>query len=269
MAEKNIHTKENTGILTSFFIRLKSRNTILYYFGLFNFCGAVVTILLSQVDTVEIMGINRWIKPTKFFLSIGIVCWTMAWYLVYLTQQKAVRVYSIMTVITMLVELLIINGQSVRGTTSHFNISTSLDGILFNIMGIAILIFTVWTAYITYLFFQQKEFPIMLPQGYVWGIRLGLLFFVIFAFEGGQMAAQLAHSVGGPDGEDGLPLLNWSTLYGDLRVAHFTGMHALQVLPIAGYYFARTKMQIILASVVYLLFVLLLYWQALLGHPLL
>lgn len=109
MAEKLVHSKENTGIVAAFFIRLKSRNAILYYFGLFNFCGAIVTILLSQVDTVEIMGINRWIKPTKFFLSIGIVCWTMAWYLVYLTNQKIVRRYSIRTVITMSVELVIIN----------------------------------------------------------------------------------------------------------------------------------------------------------------
>ena len=264
-----IHTTTNTGSIAGFFIQLKSRNPLLYSFGWLNIAGALICLVLTQFTSTEVMGINAYIKPMKFFTSIAVMAFTMSWYMVYLTNQRAVKTYSRVTVVTMIIELVIIVWQAANGRLSHFNVSTPLYGILFSMMGIAITVFTLWTLYIGILFFRQKNFPPSLTQGYIWGIRLGIIWFVIFAFEGGHMAANLAHTIGAADGGEGLPVLNWSKQYGDLRVAHFFGMHALQLLPLAGFYFAKQKGQMTTIAIVWLVFVALLYWQALTGHPLL
>jgi hypothetical protein len=105
-------------------------------------------------------------------------------------------------------------------------------------------------------------------MSYVWGIRLGILLFVFFALEGGVMASTLKHTVGGNDNGNGLPLVNWNRMHGDLRIAHFFGMHSLQLLPLAGYYLAKTSKSIVIFSIVYAAIVIGLLIQALMGIPL-
>jgi hypothetical protein len=82
------------------------------------------------------------------------------------------------------------------------------------------------------------------------------------------MGSRLTHTIGGQDGEAGIPLLNWSTKYGDPRIAHFIGMHALQVIPIVSFYLLKnTKATVILALLYFALAVFTLV-QALQGRSL-
>lgn len=246
---------------------LKNRNAVLYGFGLTCLISGAVCIGLTLTTTGQVLGINAFIKPAKFFLSVWIFCWTMAWILPLLDRPRVATVYAWMVVAVMTFELGIIVVQAYRGKLSHFNISSVLDAVLFSSMGIAITLLTAWTAYIGVLFFRLKTS--MVSPAYLWGIRLGILLFVLFAFEGFLMAGRLSHTVGAADGGAGLPIINWSTRYGDLRIAHFFGMHALQLLPLFGYYLARRPRQVILLATVYLLFVTFLLVQALSGRALL
>ncbi|RYY31716.1 MAG: hypothetical protein EOO04_00115 [Chitinophagaceae bacterium] len=242
------------------------RNRVLAMFGSFNFIAAAICVVLIITTNIRVNNINAFIKPFKFYISIGIFCWTMSWIMFYLQAPLVVKRYNIMAMIVFTYETVVITWQAANGRLSHFNISTPLYGILFQLMGVAIVILTLWTGYIGYLFFKRKEWE--LPMKYVWGIRLGILFFVLFALEGGIMGSMLRHTVGGDDGADGLPLVNWSRKHGDLRIAHFMGLHTLQVLPVFAYYFARGHRAVFVFTFIYVAIVAAVLVQALAGLPL-
>lgn len=210
-----------------FLSTLALRNAPLYYFGWVCLAGALVCAVLSQFSRTQVMGVNAWVKPLKFFSSIGLFVWTMGWYLGYLGPRTAVTIYTWVVVGALSFELLCIAGQAARGQRSHFNTSSPFGVALAVAMGVAIVVMTLWTAYIGLVFGQAP-----LPSAYAWAVRLGIGLFVVFALQGGLMVSRGGHTVGGP----GLPTLGWSTRHGDLRVAHFVGMHALQVLPLLAWY---------------------------------
>ena len=250
-----------------FLSELKKRNSTLYWFGFYNLAVAIVCVILMQFDPQQILGVSRWLKPMKFFFSVCIMTWTMGWLLYYLNYKKGVRTISWFIVVCMFIENFIILLQSIRGERSHFNVQNSTNAMLFGIMGLAILIFTLTVIYTAALYFRQKEFSI--SKSYLLGIRLGLLFFIIFSIEGGIMLSNSSHTIGGADGGPGFPLVNWSNRFGDLRIAHFFGMHSLQILPLAGFYIFKKPVALFIFSVAYFLFVVAILIMALKGLPLL
>jgi hypothetical protein len=252
--------------MNRFLPELKKRNPTLYYFGWVNLLGAVVSLLLIQFNDTMVLGISAWIKPAKFFLSTTVFSWSIGWLLFYLNEPRKVSLYNKMVIAVFLFENGYIVFRAARGETSHFNQSSLFTSTMYQLMGIAITLMTLWTGYFAHLFFK-RSFP-DLKRHYLWGIRFGLLFFTIFALGGYAMIAYLGHTVGAADGGEGMFFVNWSTQYGDLRVAHFMGMHSLQILPLMGKYISKRTVITVLLSLVYFLIVTAVFFQAVLRKPL-
>jgi hypothetical protein len=249
-----------------FFETLQHRHPVFFWYGMASLIMALYCLIMTQISSTEVLGISAWIKPLKFYLSNTIFVWTMGWLLHYLPDSFTITLYNWIVIGVMTFELVYIHYQASLGALSHFNQSSNFHLTMFSLMGVAISIMTLFTAYIGYLFFVI-EIPGLSPS-FTWGIRLGILLFVVFAFEGGLMGARMSHTVGAADGTLGIPFLNWSLTNGDLRAAHFVGMHALQVLPLLGYFVFTTSRGVIIASVCYGLVAIFILGQALFGKPL-
>lgn len=247
------------------------RNKLLAQVGTIHLGLALLLGFYSFFNKELIMGINSMIKPIKFALSIWIYAWTMAMLLFYVNDKKKVRNLSILAVVTMVYEQFAITFQAFRGQLSHFNNNTVFGGILYALMGIFIVVLTVQTLRIAITFIRQKTY--IIPAPLVLSIQIGLIFFVIFSFFGGYISGVNGHTVGANDGGEGLPLINWSTMFGDLRVAHFFGIHALQIIPLFGYwisgkYESATATKAIWGfSFIYFAYVCFTMIQALMGIP--
>lgn len=255
------------------------------------------TLLGIFVDHRVITGAPAWLKPAKFAISVSIYCFTFVWMLGFVENRpRLVRLVANVTAASLIVEMVVILTQAARGTTSHFNLTTPLNTALWFTMGAFIVVVWGMNLLLAILLLLQR----MPDRAFAWSLRLGLLisavgmataFFMVTPtpeqatrIAGGYGSRIVgAHSVGVADGGPGLPFFGWSTVGGDLRVGHFVGLHALQVLPFLGWLLTRRKGVLALlsasdqlalvwsAAVAYLGVVLMLTWQALRGqsvvHP--
>lgn len=229
----NAHLESSINTGSKLATELRCRSRVLFAVALVNLVLAVVFTALMQLDGRMILGRNVWTKPWKFATSIALFTATLGWLLPSLSLSDRVERLATRTIGTaMLIEITLISTQAARGVQSHFNDATVLDTGIFAVMGTAI---TISTLAVTYVLWRSIRDPPHLAPAYLWGIWTGLFLFVLASFEGGLMVAHGSHSVGAPAGGPGLPLLNWSLSGGDLRIAHFIGLHALQVLPLTGY----------------------------------
>lgn len=248
-----------------FIQQLRYRNETLFWYGLICLVFSAVCIVLTRYSNTQVYNVNAWYKPFKFAFSTFLFVWAMAWYCYYLPNFN-IKLFNWSVIILLGFEIFYIAFQAGKGQLSHYNVSSPLYSGLYSMMALAASIVTLYTAYVGILFFTNS-FP-ELPNYYLWAIRLGIIVFVIFSFEGFAMGSRLNHSVGALNENSNLFILGWSKTVGDLRVSHFIGMHALQVLPVLSYYVLKNTKLTILLSIIYFLLALSTLIQALKGRPL-
>jgi hypothetical protein len=249
------------------------------------FVGSVAGLFL---DSRIITGAAAWLKPAKFAISTLIFAASIAWLFQYLTvSSKLKRYLGGVLSFALVLEVGIIDLQAARGITSHFNVGTPLDRTLFSVMGLGIGVLWVCMVWITVLLFRQRFADV----AFGWALRLGMTITVLGASAGGMMLppnhqqiVQIehreklttigAHTVGAPDGGEGLPVTEWSARHGDLRIPHFFGLHALQIVPFCAWLLLRRRKMAVKQEIrcvfslaaSYLVFIAILMWQALRGQ---
>lgn len=231
-----------------------------------------------------------WLKPLKFAVSSIIYAVTLIYLVNFIPNQKFLKIANMLTSYGLIIELIIIFLQAYRGRMSHFNFQTLEDMILFQIMAIAIVI--VWVSLLVYIWgfisLDSNE-NILIPA-----IRFGLIITFIsmgLAFtmtrpsqddlkkaeenKGPIGLTMGSHSVNEIDETKRLPLTSWAKTGGDLRIAHFLGLHAIQILIFLGLLLNQIKFNytsglwiVIATGILYSGLVLFTLQQALKGIPL-
>lgn len=209
---------------------VKDQSPVLYWISIVISLLGLFCIVGIFIDERTLLGVNVWLKPLKFSISISIYLITLG-YLVtkYPYSQKKKAIINHLTAWTLLLEFLIIFYQGSRGVQSHYNVATPFDGILFMFMGIFVGI-NVLTMVLFLI--DAIRLKLRVAKSVQWAIFLGWLIVIFGSWVGGQMISQLGHNVGVADGQEGLPLVNWSVKGGDLRVAHFFALHGIQIIPL-------------------------------------
>ncbi|MEU1368096.1 hypothetical protein ABZ454_18385 [Streptomyces sp. NPDC005803] len=255
---------------------------------------AVVSGVGLLVDDRVLAGSAIWSKPFKFAVSFVVYALALAWMLTLLTRGRRAGWWAgTVVALSSLVEMAIITLQVVRGKRSHFNVATPFDASLFSAMAVTVVILWAGTLVIAILLLRAR----IADRASAWAIRSGVFLALAGAGVGFVMtrptteqraAGDLdtaevigAHAVGVPDGGPSMPLTGWSTTGGDLRIPHFVGMHALQLLPLflmalvalaprfARLRDPRVRLRLVLvASGAYAALTALVTWQALRGQSL-
>lgn len=212
-------------------------------------CTAFISVIGHTVDNRLVLGAPVWLKPLKFSFSIMLMAYTLAFIQGYIQpNQKATgRLLTIFRIaaITLITEMVLIMVQAFRGVGSHFNAATILDNAIYSTMGISIGVFWIAMMFLMWMLFKAnigtRPMQMALRLGMIIGIiGMGMAWRMtsptteqIAAMKNGTWDYQVGtHTVGTETNDAHLPLLRWNQTAGDLRVPHFIGIHALQILPL-------------------------------------
>jgi hypothetical protein len=203
------------------------------------------------LDPRMVLNAPVWAKTTKFAISFSVYGGTLLWMLTYLkSRPRAAQFIGAATSTLLLAEMAMIVLQAMRGVPIHFNEATPFDTVVWRVMSIAITAFFFIDIVGAVLLLREK----MPDRVLATSIRLGLLVAFIgmalafamtepnatqtAALQAGQKLNMTgAHNVGAMiDGQTRMiPFLGWNMDGGDLRIAHFIGLHGAQIIPLLGF----------------------------------
>ena len=200
---------------------------------------------LGWTDARLIDGVSVWAKPWKFHLSVGVHLLTLAWLATYLSdtpaRARALRRLTAVALACAVFELAYITWRAAQGEPSHFNVGTPFAGVMYTLMGLGAVLLTGCAGMLGLWIARAKDFahgPV-LQRGLALGLLLG---WALGTLTGAYVSAQTGHGVGGtPGAAAGLPIVQWARDGGDLRVAHFFGLHAMQALPLVAWAAAQLR----------------------------
>ncbi len=228
----NLHASRETNLLA----RIQKTAAPLYWVGLALLLASIPTLALTLLDSRQFQGVSVWLKPFKFQLSTGLYLLTLALFMVWLPaaalRTKTAHYVVWAAVLSGLFEVGYITWQGSQGAASHFNTQTPFFATMYTLMGVGAVALASASLALGILIARNPAYG--LPSAITLAIVLGLvLTFVMGTGFGGYLSAQRAgHWVGGAlSDSDGLPLVKWSRSGGDLRAAHFFGIHAMHFIP--------------------------------------
>lgn len=209
----------------------REREPRLFVFGLLMLALMLPALLALGLDERTLRGVPVWIKPLKFMVSVALFAFTTAWFVGHLPaevrrgRQVSILVWTLIA--TGGFEVVYITLQAALGQASHYHVGDLFHGVMYSLMGAAALVLTATQPALAWLI-GRHGLP-GLATAYRLAVRLGLVLTFV-------LGAAVGLALGGrqpPDGA-GLALLGWHLGGGDLRPAHFIGIHAHQLLPLLG-----------------------------------
>ncbi|MCU1643894.1 MAG: hypothetical protein JWN03_4169 [Nocardia sp.] len=211
---------------------------------------AVFSLCAMLFDDRTLLHESVWLKPLKFAVAFTLYTGTLAWLLSFPHRgQRLTWWMGTVFAIAGVADVGFIAVQAARGTFSHFNSQTdavnSIGQIVFD-AGIPALFFANLIIALTLTWQRVTDRPTGRAINAGLGIAAAAMALMIFA--GGGAPQQTTDAYGNPvslrashtvttgqvhDDGGGMPITHWSTVGGDLRIPHFVGLHAIQVLILA------------------------------------
>ncbi|MBS7790368.1 hypothetical protein KTR66_10190 [Roseococcus sp. SDR] len=198
-------------------------------------------LVLAALDPRLFDGVSVWVKPAKFAASFVAWFWTLAWFWPALSPAQQAGRLAHAVVLMMLAMALFEQGwitwRAAWGAPSHFA-RDGMGAVVYALMGLGATLLVAGAALLGLMILWRGNPAVPRPSRLAAGLGL-LLTGVLGGVTGFAIGGQGSAWVAGGSNAAGWPPFYWNFTAGDLRVAHFLAIHAMQAIPLAVWLWPR------------------------------